>query len=269
MKNYHTTLSEAGVRPSVQRVAVYSYLCEHPVHPTVETLYASLSPEYPTLSKTTIYNTLKLFEEKNLVHSLKIEDDKLRYDADIRPHIHFKCEKCGKVFDVFDDTNIADYTLRISWAQFIHRVSILTYSVEVVSVSFNRCRNSASSLHLYGVHRSVTYLGECQCRHCHHGEVFGGSTYPCKWRHSCVSNLYRLRSYATVIVVDVGNVADGSSERCGGTSIEAVGDVGKVDVLIPKAYHQEIFEIVGVRLAGSFLLNVVDGDIREFLYGKR
>ena len=76
MKNYHTTLSEAGVRPSVQRVAVYSYLCEHPVHPTVETLYASLSPEYPTLSKTTIYNTLKLFEEKKLVHSLKIEDDK-------------------------------------------------------------------------------------------------------------------------------------------------------------------------------------------------
>ena len=66
MKNYHTTLSEAGVRPSVQRVAVYSYLCEHPVHPTVETLYASLSPEYPTLSKTTIYNTLKLFEEKKL-----------------------------------------------------------------------------------------------------------------------------------------------------------------------------------------------------------
>ena len=112
MKNYHTTLSEAGVRPSVQRVAVYSYLCEHPVHPTVETLYASLSPEYPTLSKTTIYNTLKLFEEKKLVHSLKIEDDKLRYDADVRPHIHFKCEKCGKVFDVFDDANIADYMLK-------------------------------------------------------------------------------------------------------------------------------------------------------------
>ena len=112
MKNYHTTLSEAGVRPSVQRVAVYSYLCEHPVHPTVETLYASLSPEYPTLSKTTIYNTLKLFEEKKLVRSLKIEDDKLRYDADIRPHLHFKCEKCGKVFDVFDDANIADYMLK-------------------------------------------------------------------------------------------------------------------------------------------------------------
>ena len=33
-------------------------------------------------------------------------------DADIRPHLHFKCEKCGKVFDVFDDTNIADYMLK-------------------------------------------------------------------------------------------------------------------------------------------------------------
>src|SRR5574344_177537 len=108
-ENYHTRLDGAGIRPSVQRVAVYSFLCEHPVHPTVETVYAALSPEYPTLSKTTIYNTLKLFEEKKLVQTIKIEDDKLRYDADVTPHLHFKCEKCGRVFDIFDDKNLPDY----------------------------------------------------------------------------------------------------------------------------------------------------------------
>jgi len=62
--NYHTRLNAVGIRPSVQRVAVYAYLCEHPVHPTVETVYSALSSDYPTLSKTTIYNTLRLFEEK-------------------------------------------------------------------------------------------------------------------------------------------------------------------------------------------------------------
>jgi len=65
-------------------------------------VYTALAPQYPTLSRTTIYNTLKLFAESGLVQSIQIEDDKLRYDADITPHIHFKCIKCGRVFDVFD-----------------------------------------------------------------------------------------------------------------------------------------------------------------------
>ena len=112
MEHYHKILDAAGIRPSVQRVAVYSYLCEHPIHPTVETLFAALSPDYPTLSKTTIYNTLKLFEQKNLVRAVKIEDDKLRYDAEMQPHIHFKCEKCGRVFDVYDDTALPAFMLK-------------------------------------------------------------------------------------------------------------------------------------------------------------
>ncbi|MBR7065047.1 MAG: transcriptional repressor [Treponema sp.] len=109
MNTYHTTLSKAGIRPSVQRVAVYSFLCEHPEHPTVETLFQELQPLYPTLSKTTIYNTLKLFESKHLVRTLKIEDDKLRFDADIHPHLHFKCEKCGKLFDIYDNSDLPSF----------------------------------------------------------------------------------------------------------------------------------------------------------------
>ena len=58
-KQYQTILADAGIRPSIQRIAVYGYLCEHPVHPDVETVYDALNPIYPTLSKTTVYNTLK------------------------------------------------------------------------------------------------------------------------------------------------------------------------------------------------------------------
>lgn len=100
---YHTTLENAGIRPSIQRVAIYSYLCEHPTHPDVETVYYDLNPIYPTLSKTTVYNTLKLFEDKKIVQSIKIEDDKLRFDATMTPHIHFKCNLCGQIFDIFDE----------------------------------------------------------------------------------------------------------------------------------------------------------------------
>lgn len=106
-KQYHTILQNAGIRPSVQRIAIYAYLCENPIHPDVETVYDTLYPSYPTLSKTTVYNTLKLFEEKQIVQSLKIEDDRIRFDAVMDDHYHFKCNTCGKIFDIFPKTPVA------------------------------------------------------------------------------------------------------------------------------------------------------------------
>lgn len=105
MNKYQTILQNAGIRPSVQRVAVYEYLCENPVHPDVESVYSDLAPSYPTLSKTTVYNTLKLFEEKKIIQTLKIEDDKLRFDAEMKNHIHFKCRICGSITDIFSVQN--------------------------------------------------------------------------------------------------------------------------------------------------------------------
>ena len=104
---YHKILQDAGIRPSIQRMAVYAFLYENRIHPDVETVYNKLNPIYPTLSKTTIYNTLKLFEEKNIIRSIKIDDDKLRFDAEIKNHIHFKCSKCQNIYDIFLDENEA------------------------------------------------------------------------------------------------------------------------------------------------------------------
>lgn len=96
-------LNEHGVRPSIQRLAVYQYLKDHPVHPTADSLYLALSPSIPTLSKTTVYNTLKLLEKKRLLQSVAIENDELRYDAETREHWHFKCTKCGQIYDIFSE----------------------------------------------------------------------------------------------------------------------------------------------------------------------
>ena len=57
-------LIEKDIKPSVQRLAVMTYLLEHRTHPTVDEIYSELQDKIPTLSKTTIYNTLKLFVEK-------------------------------------------------------------------------------------------------------------------------------------------------------------------------------------------------------------
>ena len=80
-------LEEKNIRPSVQRMAIYNFLAENPVHPTVDTIYTALSPQMPTLSRTTVYNTLRQFSECGLVQTITIEDGELRYDADTSNHL--------------------------------------------------------------------------------------------------------------------------------------------------------------------------------------
>lgn len=93
-------LMRYGIRPSVQRIAIMSYLMEHRNHPTVEDIYCVLSKQMPTLSRTTIYNTVKLFAERGSLQVLGIDDKNVRYDIDTSPHAHFICQGCGKVYDI-------------------------------------------------------------------------------------------------------------------------------------------------------------------------
>ncbi len=84
-------LSSNGIKPSYQRIKVFDYLITNKNHPTVDKIYKELVGEIPTLSKTTIYNTLKLFHEKGIILIINIEDNETRFDADISNHIHFRC----------------------------------------------------------------------------------------------------------------------------------------------------------------------------------
>lgn len=95
-----TQLKQHHISPSVHRMAIYGYMLEHKTHPRVEDVYNDLHPQMPTLSKTTVYNTLKLFAEKGLVQSLTISDKCVRFDGDISNHAHFMCKECGSIFDM-------------------------------------------------------------------------------------------------------------------------------------------------------------------------
>lgn len=101
MNNAFETLSRYNIKPSPQRMAIMTYLLEHKTHPTIEEIYKSLSPDMPTLSKTTIYNTLKLFVENGATSMLTINEKTTCYDYDTSPHAHFICKKCNKVTDLF------------------------------------------------------------------------------------------------------------------------------------------------------------------------
>lgn len=62
-------------------------------------IHERLLPEIPTLSKTTVYNTLALLVEAGLARELHLEENEARYDADNSDHGHFLCTRCGRVYD--------------------------------------------------------------------------------------------------------------------------------------------------------------------------
>ena len=95
-----TRLSACGIKPSVQRVAVMDYLRTHYTHPTAEEIHSALAPSMPTLSKTTVYNTLRLLVESGAVRQLPVGERGACFDADLSPHAHFLCRGCGRVFDL-------------------------------------------------------------------------------------------------------------------------------------------------------------------------
>lgn len=108
MKKLSANLEKVGIRSSYQRLKILGYLQAQRTHPTVDMIYKELSKEIPTLSKTTVYNTLKLFVCNDIVQELTIEEKEVRYDADTTQHAHFKCTDCGSVYDLALKSTIFD-----------------------------------------------------------------------------------------------------------------------------------------------------------------
>jgi len=92
-------IAAAGIVPSVQRIKIMEYLCEHKGHPTADQIYRHLKQKGLKISKATVYNTLNLMAEKGLARVLTMDDNENRFDVITYEHGHFICEKCGTIFD--------------------------------------------------------------------------------------------------------------------------------------------------------------------------
>lgn len=93
-------LNDGHMRVTSQRLHIVKYLEENRTHPTADDIYLALKKENPSLSKTTVYNSLNILSKHNVVQVLTISPAELRYDSMITPHHHFLCKKCGKIIDL-------------------------------------------------------------------------------------------------------------------------------------------------------------------------
>lgn len=100
MKKIKKMLENFDISPSIHRLKIYEYIRNNRNHPTAEMIYSALSDDIPTLSKTTVYNTLHMFVEKGLLMNFALANNEVRYDIPDGNHAHFRCRKCNSIFDI-------------------------------------------------------------------------------------------------------------------------------------------------------------------------
>lgn len=110
-------LNNFGINLSAQRIAIMRYLMGSRIHPTAEMVYEALRPSMPTLSLTTIYNTLRLMVEKGALRVLNGDPCMTRYDVNMNEHAHFYCRQCGKIIDLEFDMDEFRFAMNLSHLQ--------------------------------------------------------------------------------------------------------------------------------------------------------
>ncbi len=107
--NIDVYLRERGVKPSYQRKRIFEHMMDCRNHPSVNDIYEALIHEIPTLSKATVYNTMNLFLEHNIIEVLPIDSNEARFDVfNPEEHGHFKCDVCEKIYDVNIKVNVGE-----------------------------------------------------------------------------------------------------------------------------------------------------------------
>jgi Fur family peroxide stress response transcriptional regulator len=99
MNTVQHKLRAKGMRVSHQRVKILDFLRTSKGHPSARQVYDSLVQEMPSLSRTTIYNTLNALAEKGLIGVVRALSGETRYEYTDRGHCHFFCTSCGTMID--------------------------------------------------------------------------------------------------------------------------------------------------------------------------
>ena len=104
-------LKEKGLRVTNQRLSILKVLAKNKNrHMTIEDIYELVRVDFPEIGIATIYRTVQLLLEMQLIDRIELNDGCVRYEighqisGEARHyHHHLICKVCGKVYTVEDD----------------------------------------------------------------------------------------------------------------------------------------------------------------------
>lgn len=119
-EKFKEMLKEKGLKVTNQRLLVLEVLADHrDKHMTAEDIYELVKEDYPEIGLATIYRTVQLLREMQLVDRINLDDGCLRYEiSDLfdgetkHHHHHLICKTCGKVVP-FEEDLLDDLEIRI------------------------------------------------------------------------------------------------------------------------------------------------------------
>ena len=103
--NIKEILKNKGYKLTFQRRAILDIIIKNrSSHLSSEEIYDLVKERYPEIGLATVYRTLQIFEQLNIVCKLNFDDGCNRYelstDTGDHHHHHLICLKCGKVIEV-------------------------------------------------------------------------------------------------------------------------------------------------------------------------
>ncbi len=99
-----------GQRVTSQRLVIHRALRELDRHATAEQVLDAVRDRLPGISLPTVYATLELFEELEVVRRVSRSPGPVLYDPRTDPHHHLVCDQCGRVEDLDTSLDLAPAT---------------------------------------------------------------------------------------------------------------------------------------------------------------
>lgn len=93
-------LRERQQRVTSQRLVIFRAMHARRQHLTAEQVLDAVSPALPGIAMPTIYATLELLEELDLVRRVSTGTGAVLFDSRVSPHAHTVCRRCGALADL-------------------------------------------------------------------------------------------------------------------------------------------------------------------------
>jgi Fur family peroxide stress response transcriptional regulator len=108
-------LRSKGYKATPQRIAICRFALSSRDHPTAQQVYDDVRKIHPTVSLATVYKTLQVLRNLDLIQELDLPHGQARFDSYMKPHINLICLQCGNIIDL-DDTTALEITSKVAAA---------------------------------------------------------------------------------------------------------------------------------------------------------
>lgn len=108
-KTVSDKLKKKGYKFTPQRKAILEVIQDNPGnHLSSEEIYDLVKVNFPEIGLATVYRTVQLLVELEILSKLNLDDGYVRYeldthDEDQHHHHHLICTECGKIIEVKED----------------------------------------------------------------------------------------------------------------------------------------------------------------------